>query len=189
VLHFAAELLIMQPELDHCLVVGTEEADWLLSDAFASWRMATNQDQFEVYGRTHGTIFGEGAAAVLLGRTGALEISCSSPGQPFFSVRDSEAVASELFGRLLTEEPPEMIVSSANGTFADEVERKVFGRLSPFIPVYAPKPPVGALGASYCSRSRSPVWHFRHRHAGHTLRRLQPLSVNRETRLSRLLAH
>ena len=83
----------MQPELDRCLVVGTEEADWLLSDAFASWRMATNQDQFEVYGRTYGTIFGEGAAAVLIGRTGTLEISRSSPGRPFFSVRDSESVA------------------------------------------------------------------------------------------------
>ena len=33
----------MQPELDRCLVVGTEEADWLLADAFASWRMATNR--------------------------------------------------------------------------------------------------------------------------------------------------
>src|SRR6476620_2542148 len=48
-LHFGTELLVMQPDLDHCLVVGTEEADWLLPDAFASWRMATNKDWFEVY--------------------------------------------------------------------------------------------------------------------------------------------
>ena len=98
-LHFGTELLVMQPDLDHCLVVGTEEADWLLPDAFASWRMATIKDWFEVYGRTGGTIFGEGAAAVLLGRTGTLEICRSSPGQPFFSVRDSESVAAELFGK------------------------------------------------------------------------------------------
>jgi 3-oxoacyl-(acyl-carrier-protein) synthase len=183
-LHFATELLIMQPELDHCLVVGTEEADWLLSDAFGSWRMATNEDQFEIYGRTHGTIFGEGAAAVLIGRTGALEISRSSPGCPFFSVRDSESVAMELFGSLLTEEPPEMIVSSANGTFADEVERKVFDRLSPFIPVYAPKPAVGeALGASALFQVAVACLALRHQQLPGTLCagcHLQ--SVNRKTR-------
>ncbi|HZC59102.1 MAG TPA: beta-ketoacyl synthase N-terminal-like domain-containing protein, partial [Chthoniobacterales bacterium] len=71
-IHFAIQLLKMHPELDCCLVVGTEEADWLLADAFASWRMAANKDQFEVYGRSIGTIFGEGAAAVLIGRTGQI---------------------------------------------------------------------------------------------------------------------
>jgi 3-oxoacyl-(acyl-carrier-protein) synthase len=183
-LHFATELLIMQPELDRCLVVGTEEADWLLSDAFASWRMATNQDRFEVYGRTYGTIFGEGAAAVLIGRTGALEISRSSPGLPFFSVRDSESVAAELFGSLLTEEPPEVIVSSANGTFADEVECKVFGQLSPFIPVYAPKPAVGeALGASALFQVAVAGLALRHQQLPGTLCAGFKLpSVNRETR-------
>ena len=40
-----------------------------------------------------------------------------------------------------------MIVSSANGTFADEVERKVFSEFYPSVPVYAPKPALGeALG-------------------------------------------
>jgi 3-oxoacyl-(acyl-carrier-protein) synthase len=157
-LHFATELLMMQPELDRCLVVGTEEADWLLSDAFASWRMATNQDRFEVYGRTYGTIFGEGAAALLIGRTGTLEIA--------------------------REEPPEMIVSSANGTFADEVECKVFGRLSPLIPVYAPKPAVGeALGASALFQVAVAGLALRHQQLPGTLCAGFKLpSVNRETR-------
>jgi 3-oxoacyl-(acyl-carrier-protein) synthase len=183
-LHFATELLILQPELDHCLVVGTEEADWLLPDAFASWRMATNQDRFEVYGRTCGTIFGDGAAAVLIGRTGALEISHSSRGRPFFSVRDSESVAAELFGRLLTEEPPDVIVGSANGTFADEVERKVFGKICPSIPVYAPKPAVGeALGASAVFQVAVAGLALRDQRLPGTLNAGDKLSsVNRETR-------
>jgi 3-oxoacyl-[acyl-carrier-protein] synthase II len=149
-LHFATELLAMQPELDRCLVVGTEEADWLLADAFASWRMATTQNFFEVYGRSGGTIFAEGAAAVLIGRTGGLiRLSGSSAGQSFFSRRDSAAVAVDLFRSLLTENSPDLIVSSANGTFADEVERMAFTRLLNSVPVYAPKPAVGeALGAS-----------------------------------------
>jgi 3-oxoacyl-(acyl-carrier-protein) synthase len=148
-LHFAAELLAMQPDLDRCLVVGTEEADWLLADAFASWRMATTKDSFEVYGRSGGTIFAEGAAAVLIGRTGSIRLSGSSAGQSFFSRRDSFAVAVDLFGKLLTEKAPDLIVSSANGTFADDVEQTAFTRLLKSVPVYAPKPAVGeALGAS-----------------------------------------
>jgi 3-oxoacyl-(acyl-carrier-protein) synthase len=183
-LHLATELLIMQPELDHCLVVGTEEADWVLADAFASWRMATNEDQFEVYGRTCGTIFAEGAAAVLIGRSGVLEISRSSPGRPFFSVRDSESVGAELFGSVLAEESPEIIVSSANGTFADEVERKVFGKLFPSVPVYAPKPAVGeALGASALFQVAIAGLALRHQQLPGTLSAgLKLPSVNRKTR-------
>jgi 3-oxoacyl-(acyl-carrier-protein) synthase len=148
-LHFATQLLTIQPDLDRCLVVGTEEADWLLADAFASWRMATTKDYFEVYGKSGGTIFAQGAAAVLIGRTGSICLSRSSAGQSFFSRRDSFAVAVDFFGKLLTEKAPDLIVSSANGTFADDVERTAFIRLLDSVPVYAPKPAVGeALGAS-----------------------------------------
>ena len=183
-IHFATELLTMQPELDRCLVVGTEEADWLLADAFASWRMATNQDQFEVYGRTGGTIFGEGAAAVLIGRTGALESPRSSPGLPFYSFRESESVAREVLVARAREELPDVIVSSANGTFADEVERKVFGELYPSIPVYAPKPAVGeALGASALLQVAVAGLALRHQQLPGTLSAGSKLpSVNRETR-------
>ena len=105
-IHFAIELLTIQPRLDRCLVVGTEEADWLLADAFASWRMATNRDQFEVYGRSGGTIFGEGAAAVLIGRTGpAGNHQLLGRVCRFRSFRESESVAREMYGRpALTED-------------------------------------------------------------------------------------
>ena len=33
-----AEDLMANPELDRCLVVGAEEADWLLCDAYRKWR-------------------------------------------------------------------------------------------------------------------------------------------------------
>jgi 3-oxoacyl-(acyl-carrier-protein) synthase len=183
-IHFATELLTMQPELDRCLVVGTEEADWLLADAFSSWRMATNRDQFEVYGRSGGTIFGEGAAAVLIGRTGPLAITSSSPGMPFHSFRESESAAREMFGSLRTEGLPEMIVSSANGTFADEVERKAFSEFYPSVPVYAPKPAVGeALGASALLQVAAAGLALRHQQLPGTLSAGSKLpSLNRETR-------
>jgi 3-oxoacyl-(acyl-carrier-protein) synthase len=183
-LYFAVELLITQPELDRCLVVGTEEADWLLADAFASWRMATNKEQFEVYGRTCGTIFGEGAAAVLLGRTGSLEVSGCSAGLPFFSVRESESVAAELFGKFSAEGPPDIIVSSANGTFADVIECKVFSQRYPSLPVYAPKPAVGEpLGAGALLQVALAGLALRYQQLPGTLcAGGKLLSLNRETR-------
>jgi 3-oxoacyl-(acyl-carrier-protein) synthase len=183
-LHFAAELLAIRPELDRCLVVGTEEADWLLADAFASWRMATTKDFFEVYGTPSGTVFAEGAAAILIGRTGPILLSGSSAGQSFFSRRDSVAVAVDLFGKLLTNTSPDLVVSSANGTFADEVERMAFARLLPAAPVYAPKPAVGeALGASALFQVAVAVLCLRHRQIPGTLDAGPKLStLNRQTR-------
>jgi 3-oxoacyl-[acyl-carrier-protein] synthase II len=182
--HFATELLTMQPKLDCCLVVGTEEADWLLADAFASWGMATNLDQFEVYGQSRGTIFGEGAAAVLIGRTGQLAIASSSPGIPFRSFRESQSAAREMFSSLRAESMPELIVSSANSTFADELECKVFNEFYPSVPVYAPKPAVGeALGASALIQVAVAGLALRHQLLPGTLAAGAKLrTVNRETR-------
>jgi len=183
-IHFAIELLTMQRQLDRCLVVGTEEADWLLADAFACWRMATKRDQFEVYGQSGGTIFGEAAAAILIGRTGPLAIASSSPGLPFHTFRESESAAREMFGPLQAGGSPEMIVSSANGTFADEVERKIFRELYPSVPVYAPKPALGeALGASALLQVAIAGLALRHQQLPGTLSAGSKLpNINRETR-------
>ena len=183
-IHFAIQLLAMQPELDRCLVVGTEEADWLLADAFASWRMAGKTDQFEVYGRPTGTIFGEGAAAVLIGRTGQLAITESSPGVPFWSIRESEPAARAVFGEPDPDSFPEFIVSSANGTFVDEAERKVFNEVYESVPVYAPKPAIGdALGASGLLQVVLAVFALRHQELPGTVAAGSKLpSINRQTR-------
>src|SRR6202047_4275110 len=92
-LHFAAQLLVNQPPLELCVVVGTEEADWILSDAFNSWRMVTRNSDFEVFGKLQGTIFGEGAAAIVLGRTHGIPVVRSGPGLSFFSRKDALAAA------------------------------------------------------------------------------------------------
>jgi 3-oxoacyl-(acyl-carrier-protein) synthase len=183
-IHFAIQLLKMHPELDRCLVVGTEEADWLLADAFASWRMAANKDQFEVYGRSIGTIFGEGAAAVLIGRTGQIAIMDSAAGVPFHSFRECESAARAVFGKAGTVGAPDFIVGSANGTFADEVERRVFSDTYGSVPVYAPKPAVGeALGASGLIQVALAGYALRHQELPGTLSGgSKLLSINRQTR-------
>jgi 3-oxoacyl-(acyl-carrier-protein) synthase len=148
-IHFARHLLAVKPQLERCLVVGTEEAEWLVTDAFASWRMATRVEEFQVFGTVKGTVFGEGAGAVVVGREGDIEVTFSSPGQSFFSIKDSMTVARALFAEAIERSQPDFIVSSANGTFVDEVERSVFDDLASQALVYAPKPAFGeTLGAS-----------------------------------------
>jgi hypothetical protein len=155
-----------------------------LADAFGSWRMTTKGDQFEVYGRSGGTIFGEGAAALLIGRTGPLAIASSSAGLPFRSFRESESAAREMFGGQRAEGLPDIIVSSANGTFADEVERKTFNEFYPSVPVYALKPALGEpLGAGALLQVAVAGLALRHQKLPGTLAAGSKLpSLNRETR-------
>ena len=89
-----------------------------------------------------------------------------------------------MFGNLRRKGLPEMIVSSANGTFADEVERKVFNQFYPLVPVYAPKPAVGeALGAGALFQVAVAGLALRHQRLPGTLAAGSKLpSVNRETR-------
>jgi 3-oxoacyl-(acyl-carrier-protein) synthase len=77
-----------------------------------------------------------------------------------------------------------MIVSSANGTFADKVEAKVFSELYPSIPVYAPKPATGeALGASALLQVAIAGLALRHQQLPGTLAPGSRLpTINRETR-------
>jgi hypothetical protein len=146
--------------------------------------MTSKLDRFEVYGRSDGTIFGEGAAAILIGRTGALEIAQSSAGLPFRSFRESETAARAIFEEMQLGSSPEMIVSSANGTFADQVEAKIFGEFYPSIPVYAPKPATGeALGASALMQVAFAGLALRHQQLPGTLAAGSRLpAINRETR-------
>ena len=44
-----AEDLMQNPALDRCLVVGAEEADWLLCDAFHRWRLLRSTPPVEVF--------------------------------------------------------------------------------------------------------------------------------------------
>jgi 3-oxoacyl-(acyl-carrier-protein) synthase len=147
-LHFAAQLLALHPELERCLVVASEETDWLLSEAFRSWHMAAPSETFEVFGRRTGAVFGEGAGAIMLGREGRIEVAASSAGQSYFSLRELNEVAREFLVGFVGAHQPGLVVSSANGTFADEAERIFLSECCADAPVYAPKPALGeTLGA------------------------------------------
>jgi 3-oxoacyl-[acyl-carrier-protein] synthase II len=147
--HFGARLLECGADIDRVVVVGTEEVDWILADAFHSWRMLSSSDEISVFGPKRGTILGEGAAALVLGRSGSIRIDASHSGIPFFSQADARIAARKVLAQVLDGQQVDAVLSGANGTFADAIESECFDRSLPGVPVYAHKPALGeALGAS-----------------------------------------
>jgi len=93
-LHFGAQLLTLG-ECDQAIVVGCEEIDWILCEAFHDWRLAQHP-------------LSEGAGAVVLAREGPLTIDTSA-GVPLG--RRSEA-SGEMHAHLTIEDPAPQLGSA-----------------------------------------------------------------------------
>ena len=88
-----AEDLMQNPAIDRCLVVGSEEADWLLCDAFHRWRLLRSAPPVEVFrAKPRGLVLSEGAGAILLDRTGSTLIEAIDPDQTSIIRRKPERV-------------------------------------------------------------------------------------------------
>lgn len=144
-----AEDLMANGALDYCLVVGAEEADWLLCDAYRKWRLLRSAPPIEPYRQPPpGTILSEGAGAILLGRSGPLQIDKIAGGTNFRKQREAAGRIEEVFAELC-EEPPDLVVASANGTFIDLAERAAILKRCPAAKMYTAKPALGeSVGAS-----------------------------------------
>ena len=144
-LQMAEDLLMTNSELDRCLVVGAEELDWLLCDAYRRWRLLRAAPPIAPFAQTaRGTILSEGAGAILLAREGGeVEIERIHPGGNFARqrelVRQLEAIASDL----APDECIDLFLASANGTFIDAAERIVAAKHFPKAAVYTLKPALG----------------------------------------------
>ena len=147
-----AEDLLASDDLDFCLVVGAEEIDPLVCEAYRQWRFLRNPSK--PTGR--GMIMSEGAGAVLLGRSDegsvpSVEAAVSAarieeivPGRNFFRRSDAAAELGAVVTRL--ENGIGFGVGSANGTFIDRAERAAVGNQ---MPLYSPKIALGeSVGAS-----------------------------------------
>jgi 3-oxoacyl-(acyl-carrier-protein) synthase len=149
-----AEDLLLSDNLDRCLVVAAEEADWLLCDAYRKWRLLRFAPPIEPFQQpARGTILSEGAGAVLLdseGRTSARPIMIEkiSGGTNFKKQSEAAAAIEKVFAELCAS-PPHLIAASANGTFIDAAERKAIEKHSPTALVYSVKQALGeSVGAS-----------------------------------------
>jgi 3-oxoacyl-(acyl-carrier-protein) synthase len=134
--------------LESCLVVGAEEADWLLCDAYHKWRLLKKEPPIELFrDPPRGMILSEGAGAVLLARQGAVEIDAIDAGGNFSQRREAKKIVRRILHNLADEQV--CIISSANGTFIDLAEQKAIERESASALVYSVKPALGeSVGAS-----------------------------------------
>lgn len=140
-----AEDMMCSERLDHCLVVGAEEADWLLCDAYRKWRLLRSAPPIEPFQKPpKGTIPSEGAGAILLSRNGSIQIEKIAAGTNFRRQNEAGDAVEKIFAELCQGET-DLVVASANGTFIDAAEAAAVARNCPSAPVLAIK---GALGES-----------------------------------------
>lgn len=117
---FTATELLETHEADYCLVVGSQELDWITCDAYTRWN------------RKGDTIYSEGAAAILLGREDQnLPVLKVHSGATYKTRRDACLRLEEFCDDLLGEESPDLVVSSAANNDLGEVERRTLSRRFP----------------------------------------------------------
>src|SRR4029077_17543476 len=144
-----AEDLMANDALDHCLVVGTEEVDWLLCDAYRRWRLLRSAPPIEPFSQQkRGMILSEGAGAILLARDGPFTIECAHPGGHFSKRAEAEEILKKIVSELTPTEI-DLVISSANGTFVDQAEHRALEQIVPEALVYTGKPALGeSVGAA-----------------------------------------
>jgi len=143
-----AEDLMRNQEVDYCLVVGAEEVDWLLCDAYRKWRLIRLQPPIEPFAaNARGTILSEGAGAVLLAREGPVRIDKTDAGGYYANRAMLNRVVGQTISNL-TEVEVDIVVSGANGTFIDNPEAAAILQRLPEAVVYTAKPALGeSVGA------------------------------------------
>jgi 3-oxoacyl-(acyl-carrier-protein) synthase len=144
-----AEDVMANEGLDYCLVVGMEEVDWLLCDAYRRWRLLRLTPPIEPFRKQQrGMILSEGAGAILLARDGPFTIECAHPGGYFTKRAEAEEILKEIVSDLMQTEI-DLVVLSANGTFVDQAEHRALEEIVLDALVYTGKPALGeSVGAA-----------------------------------------
>ena len=144
-----AEDLMANEAIDYCLVVGTEEIDWLLCDAYRRWRLLRPASPIEPFSKQkRGMILSEGAGAILLAREGPFTIDCAHPGGYFANRAEAEKTLKRIL-RDLGQSEIDLVISGANGTFVDQAEYGALRAVVPSAFVYTSKPALGeSVGAA-----------------------------------------
>ena len=144
-----ADDLMANEAFDYCLVVGAEEADWILCDAYRRWRLLRLAPPIEPFNeKKRGMILSEGAGAVLLARDGPVVIERTHPGMCYHRRSEAEQVLKRILCDLDQMEI-DFVISSANGTFIDQAECQALRQAIPDAFVYTAKPAMGeSVGAA-----------------------------------------
>jgi 3-oxoacyl-(acyl-carrier-protein) synthase len=140
--------LLQSEALDFCLVVGAEEADWILCDSYHKWRLLKSEPPIELFrDPPRGMILSEGGGALLLAREGEIQIDAIDAGGNFSRRHDAKEVVHRIVQNLADKSA--CVIASANGTFVDLVERYAIEKVLPQATIYSPKAALGeSVGAS-----------------------------------------
>jgi hypothetical protein len=129
--------LLASGQVDHCLIAGAEEADWILCEAYRQWRLSSSSGVGSI-GSNRGALIADGAAAIVLSRQGRWQLQAVSGGIPFFRQSEASASLAAALAQLPAASRPARVISSANGTFVDRAERSAveaaYGPLSTVFP-------------------------------------------------------
>ena len=137
-----AEQLLATSDLDRVVVVGSEECDWILCEAYRDWRIARGPDG------SRGALLAEGAAALVLAREGAIALQ-SHDGVPVFRQKEAAAGLARVYADLIPSGEVDAIIGCAAGAFADAIECRALTQRFPKAVRYYPKQSLGeSLGAS-----------------------------------------
>ena len=110
--------------LDRCLVVGAEEADWLLCDAYRKWRLLRPAPPIEPFAQPpKGMILSEGAGRGLAGTKGRSRARADHAGGNFAKQSELVRQLDMICGSFPGKEAVDILIASANGTFVDAAER------------------------------------------------------------------
>src|ERR1043166_6847440 len=133
----------------YTLVVGTEEIDWLLCDAYRRWRLLRSAPPIEPFRKQNrGIILSEGAGAIVLTRNGSVTIERAHPGGHFGRRAEAKTILRRILQDLAQMEI-DIVISSANGTFIDHAESEPLREIVPNALVYTGKPALGeSVGAA-----------------------------------------
>ena len=124
-----AEQLLDTTDIDYCLVVGGEEIDWVLCEAFHTLRFPM--------------LLAEGAAALLLGHTGKVSLQPIHPGIPFFNQKDAPEAMRQVFRDLKPNDPVDLAICGGNGSRAEAEEQAALEEFFPGIQTFFPKRSLG----------------------------------------------
>jgi 3-oxoacyl-(acyl-carrier-protein) synthase len=145
-----AQQLLAMDTVDHALVIGAEELDWILCEGYRDWRFAASQADTPVYAKpARGALLAEAGAAVLLSRSGAgPQLAAVHDGLAYTSRREARSALRSIVAELSANRRIDAVVASANGSSYDELEANAISQHAPDASVTCPKTAFGeALGA------------------------------------------
>lgn len=136
--------LVATGECDACLVVAAEEIDWIVCEAYGSWRLRSG----------NALTFSEGAAAILVGRHGGIALE-ARPGRSYSTLSDAtRALRSLVDAERKVPAGLQLLVDSKSGTKFDRAEQQALEVLPIAAEVLSPK---RLLGESFAASSLGQV--------------------------------